>query len=83
MNGAIGAVAGIALLMIFLFGVLFGVLVIVSRSSNREDKRKTLKGAPPDVACGGTRWLVGVSRRDYQPGQPPDEALGQRWGQQP
>jgi hypothetical protein len=83
MNGGI-AVVGIALFMIFLFGVLFGALVIVSRSFNREDRRKSLKGTPPDAACSGTRWLVGVSRRDYQhsdfpPG--PDEGPGQGWRQ--
>jgi len=79
MNDGI-AVAGIALFMIFLFGVLFGALVIVSRSINREDRRKSLKGTPPDAACGGTRGLVGVSRRDYQPSQysqRPGEGPGQ------
>ena len=73
MTGA-DAVAGTAFLVIFLFGVLLGVLVIVSRSSNREDKCKSLKGKPPDAACGGTRRLVGVGRRDNrrrQSVQPP------------
>jgi hypothetical protein len=85
MNDGI-AVAGIALFMIFLFGVLFGVLVIVSRSFNREDRRKSLKGLPPDAASAGARWLVGVSRRDYQPGQLPPRPYqesgrgqGQEW----
>jgi hypothetical protein len=79
------ALAGIALFVIFLFGVLFGVLVIVSRSFNREDRRRSLKGTPPDAACSGTRRLVGVSRRDYQQGESyprPDEEPGQGWGQQ-
>jgi hypothetical protein len=85
MNDGI-AVAGIALFVIFLFGVLFGVLVIVSRSFNREDRRKSLKGLPPDAASAGTRWLVGVSRRDYQagqyprgPGEAPGRGQGQEW----
>jgi hypothetical protein len=75
--------------MIFLFGVLFGVLVVISRSFNREDRRKSLKGTPPDAACGGARWLVGVSRRDHQPGQQPgqyprgpSEVPGQGQGQE-
>ncbi len=67
----IEAMAGIAFLVIFLLGVFLGVIVIVARSFNREDKRKSLKTAPPDMACGGTRRLVGVSRRDYQPRQVP------------
>jgi hypothetical protein len=81
MSGGI-AVAGIVLFVIFLFGVLFGVLVIVSRAFNREDRRKSLRGTPPDAACSGTRWLVGVSRRDYQQGdysQRPEEGLGHGW----
>jgi hypothetical protein len=85
MNGGV-AVAGIALFIIFLFGVLFGVLVIVSRSFNREDRRKSLRGTPPDAACGGTRWLVGISRRDYQdsqhsryPGGEPGHREGREW----
>jgi hypothetical protein len=84
MEGGI-ALAGVALFVIFLFGVLFGVLVIVSRSFNREDRRRSLKGTPPDAACGGTRRLVGVSRRDYQQSEfppRPDEEPGQGWGQQ-
>lgn len=82
MGGGI-AVAGVALFVFFLFGVLFGVLVIVSRSFNREDRRRSLKGTPPDAACGGTRRLVGVSRRDYQEGElspRPGEEPGPGWG---
>lgn len=70
MNG-IEAVAGVALLMTFLFGVILGIVVIASYAINREDKRSSLKGTPPDSACSGTRWLVGVGRRDYRPGQAP------------
>jgi hypothetical protein len=84
MNDGI-AVAGVALFIIFLFGVLLGALVIVSRSFNREDRRKSLKGTPPDAACDGTRRLVGVSRRDYQQSEllpHPGEEPGQGWGQQ-
>ena len=62
MNG-IGAV-GVALLITFLFGIFLGIVVIASISFNRDP----LKGTPPDSASGGTRWLVGMSRRDHQPG---------------
>jgi len=60
----IDAMAGIMLLIIFLFAVLLGVVLIVSCSSNREDRRRSLKGTPPDAASAGTRWLVGVARRE-------------------
>ena len=80
MNG-IGAVAGVALLIIFLFGIFLGIVVIASISFNRD----SLKGTPPDSASSGTRWLVGVSRRDHQPGQlppSPEEGPGQGRGQE-
>ena len=76
MNG-IDAAAGVMLLVVFLFAVMLGVVAIASRSINREDKHRTLKGAPPDRASGGTRRLVGVGRRDmglgYAPGHHPGE----------
>lgn len=73
----ISAVAGVALLIIFLFGIFLGIVVIASISFNRD----TLKGAPPDSASGGTRWLVGMRRRDCRPGQLPRERRGQDQGQ--
>lgn len=74
----ISAVAGVALLIIFLFGIFLGIVVIASISFNRDP----LKGAPPDSASGGIRWLVGMRRRDCRPGQLPREQPGQdrrRW----
>jgi hypothetical protein len=60
------AYAGIAILflILFLFGIVLGVIVIVSRASVREDKFYSLKGDPPDNACDGARRLVGFSHRD-------------------
>jgi hypothetical protein len=83
MEGGI-AVAGIAIFIIFLFGVLLGVFAIVCRSIKREDRRRSLKGTPPDAACGGTREFVGVGRRDHQPGQHSpwpggEHGQGQQW----
>jgi len=63
MNGADTA-AGIILLIVFLAGVMIGVIVIVSRAFVREDKHYSVTGDPPDSACGGARRLVGFSRRD-------------------
>ncbi|MCW2934056.1 MAG: hypothetical protein JWM19_5018 [Actinomycetia bacterium] len=63
MNGGDTA-AGIILLIIFLAGVIIGVIVIVSRAFVREDKHYSVKGDPPDNACGGARRLVGFSHRD-------------------
>ena len=71
MNGG-DAAAGILLLIIFLAGVMIGVIVIVSRASIREDKHYSVKGTPPDNACGGARSLVGFSHRD-EGGQPRPE----------
>jgi hypothetical protein len=69
MNGGDTA-AGIILLVIFLAGVMIGVIVIVSRAFVREDKHYSVKGDPPDNACSGARRLVGFSHRD-EDGQPP------------
>jgi hypothetical protein len=73
------AYTGIAILflIVFLVGIMFGIFVIVSWSSNREDKKHSLKGPPPGIGCEGARRLVGVGRRDirrdppaWRPGQP-------------
>jgi hypothetical protein len=71
MNGG-DTVAGIILLVIFLAGVMIGVIVIVSRAFVREDKLYSVKRDPPDNACGGARRLVGFSHRD-EDRQPPPE----------
>ena len=71
---------GIAILflIVFLFGIMFGIFVIVSRASNREDKNYSVKGDPPDQACSGTRKLVGFSHRDMDRQPPPGEAVTPR-----
>jgi hypothetical protein len=83
------AAAAIFLLIIFLAGIVLGVIVIVSRAFVREDKRYSVKGHPPDTACGGARRLVGFSHRDldreppYEDALPPGQAserTGSGWG---
>lgn len=71
MNGGDTA-AGIILLVIFLAGIMIGVIVIASRAFVREDKHYSIKGIPPDNACSGARRLVGFSHRD-EDGLPPAE----------
>ena len=84
MNG-IDVIMAITILIVFLFGIMFGFIVIVSRSSNREDRRYSVKGDPPDYACSGTRRLVGFSHR-AEGGQPscedtsPQGPAGERSG---
>jgi hypothetical protein len=67
------AYTGIAILflILFLYGILIGVIVIVSRAFVREDKRYSVKGDPPDNACDGARRLVGFSHRDEDSQTPP------------
>ena len=88
MNG-IDVVVAITILMVFLFGIMFGVIAIVSRSFYREDKQHSVKGEPPDYACSGTRKLVGFSHRaeDGQPSRedafpqgPAGDRFGGGWG---
>jgi hypothetical protein len=67
----IDAVAAIALLMDFLVGTAFGVFVTVCAALNREDKRYSLWGTPPDSASAGTRILVGVGFRGVPQGHSP------------
>lgn len=60
-------------LCVFIAGILAGVLVIAVISFHRDP----LKGAPPDDASAGVRWLVQASRRDGQRGSTPDAPYGQ------
>ena len=73
------AAAGSLLLWVFIFGVLFGIFVIVCWASNWEDGQHSLKKDPPDNASGGVRRLVGVGRRPGVRGpfpQRPADRLG-------
>ena len=47
------AYTGIAILflIVFLVGIMFGIFVIVSWSSNREDKKHSLSGPPPAIGA--------------------------------
>jgi hypothetical protein len=65
----------ILILIVFLFGIMFGIFAIVSRASNREDKNYSINGDPPDIACSGTRKLVGFSHRDFDRRPPLDDAV--------
>jgi hypothetical protein len=78
MNGGDTA-AGIILLIIFLDGVIIGIIVIVSRAFVREDKHYSVKGVPPDNACSGARRLVGFSHRDGDRQLPPEGTVLQEW----
>ena len=71
---------GIAILflIVFLFGIMFGIFVIVSWSSNQEDKKNSLHGPPPGIGCGGTRRLVGIGRRDARRHPPSRQGPGQQ-----
>lgn len=62
----------ILFVIVFLSGVAFGILGIACWASNAEDRRKSLKGAPPGNGTGGARWLNGVGRRDTRPAQSPE-----------
>lgn len=71
--GGIEAGEVIALLAIFLGGVTFGVLVIVSVAIRREDRRSTftrestLSRRAPGAAGRGARLLTGVGSRNTSP----------------
>lgn len=62
MNG-IGVAVAILFFTAFLFGVTFGIILMVSLASRREDKKRSLVATPPDAACRGARWLVGAGSR--------------------
>jgi hypothetical protein len=68
--GGIEAGEVIALLAIFLIGVVLGLLVVVSMAIKREDRKLTLTQQAPDAAARGTRVLTGVGSRDISP--PPE-----------
>jgi hypothetical protein len=72
------AVIAILFFIIFLAGTVIGVFTIAAWASNKEDRKKSLKGPPPGNGCGGARWLNGVGRRDTRSTattQRPDEQV--------
>lgn len=64
MSGGVAAEL-IAILAVFLGGVALGILVIVSRSIKREDRKHSIRTTAPDAAARGTRFVTGVGSRDF------------------
>lgn len=50
--------------VLFLGGVVTGVIVVVALAVRREDRRYTLVREAPDQISRTARWLNGVGRRD-------------------
>ena len=59
----IEATDAIAILAIFLGGMVLGVVLIVSAAIRREERRFSLSGAAPDVLTQGARILIRVGSR--------------------
>ena len=57
----------IGMALVFLMGVMSGVVAMVSMASNREDRLGTLTRQPPDVIARGVRRLIGLGLRDITP----------------
>ena len=57
------ATDAIAILAIFLGGIVLGVVLIVSAAIKREERRLSLSGAAPDALTQGARMLIRVGRR--------------------
>lgn len=54
----------IAILAVFLGGIVLGVLVIVCVAIKREDRKLSLRKAAPGAVERGTRVLTGVASRN-------------------
>ena len=59
----IEAAEAIAVLAVFLGGIVFGVIAIVSLAINREDRKLSLGGTAPDFTTHSARVLIGVGSR--------------------
>ena len=59
----IEATDAIAILAIFLGGMVLGVVLIVSAAIRREERRFSLSGAAPDFLTQGARILIRVGSR--------------------
>jgi hypothetical protein len=85
--GSTDALMAIGLLVVFLGGVMAGIIVIVSAAYRREDRHYSLDGMAPDAACRATRRLTGAWVRGhgfkplswYEPGANPS---GNAWKQE-
>ncbi len=56
-----GAVVTIAI-VVFLGGIMIGVLAVMAVAIRREDRRHTLAGEAPDRMSRNTRRLTGITR---------------------
>lgn len=67
--GSTDALMAIGLLVVFLGGVMAGIIVIVSAAYRREDRHYSLDRMAPDAACRATRRLTGtwVRGRAFRP----------------
>jgi hypothetical protein len=53
--------------LVFMTGVLAGVMTVVALAVRKEDRRHTLTGAAPGAVARGVRRLAGVGLRDVSP----------------
>lgn len=58
--GSTGALTAIAILVVFLGGIMTGIIVITSLASRGEDARYSLDGEAPNVVYRGVRRLIGT-----------------------
>jgi hypothetical protein len=56
--------SAVTLLIVFLFGVAFGMIGGAVHGSLSEDRKKTLLRVAPDLVSGGARVIFGVCTRD-------------------
>lgn len=58
--GSTDALIAIGILVVFLGGIMAGVILIVSAAYRREDRHYSLDGRAPSAACRGARRLTGT-----------------------
>lgn len=57
-------VVAIGAALVFVIGIMAGMMAVVALSVRREDSRGTLTGEPPSAVARGVRRLAGVGLRD-------------------
>jgi hypothetical protein len=65
MTGSDIAVA-VGILVVFLGGIVLGVIVMVSAAIRREERMFSLTGRAPDAMTSGARLLTGACCRDVR-----------------
>ena len=68
----------VAIVIIFIFGMIVGIVVLVSVASHREDKRLRLSREAPDRATLAGRYLTSLYVR-----RPGDDPVPPSWPDQP